>query len=223
MRVLLADDHTLFRRVLAGLLAEMADVTVVGEARDGQEAVLAAEQLRPDLVLMDVRMPSCNGIEATRRIKQGLPQVRVVALTISEDLGDLLQIVQNGASGYLLKNATPEELAEGLRQAMRGETVLSAPMASRVFQVAARSPESPEVSTRAGVLSPREQEVLRLVAEGATNKEVSSRLAVSESTVRNHLYHVLRKLHARNRVQAALAIEGRCPAPGQGAPTGGPA
>ncbi|MBF8267759.1 MAG: two component transcriptional regulator, LuxR family [Dehalococcoidia bacterium] len=207
MRVLVVDDHALVRGVLARFLSGVGDIQVVGEAGDGNEAIAAVRRLCPDLVLMDVRMPGCDGIEATRRIKLEMPQVKIVALTISEEVSDLVQIIRNGAEGYLLKDATPEELITALRQVAEGEAALSPRVAAKVFHEFAPNPKSRSELPRTNDLSPRETEVLRLVAEGASNREVSARLSLSESTVRNHLHHILGKLHVRNRLQAVLVAE----------------
>ena len=209
MRILLVDDHALVRGILARFLSQAEGIQVVGEAGNGEEALVAARKLQPDIVLMDIRMPVSNGIEATQRIKEEMPGVKVVALTVSEDMGDLAEAFKSGAEGYMLKSATPEELIAGLRQVWGGETALSSSVAARVFR------ELRQESSRRGVLStvrhlsPREVEILRLVAEGASNKEIGARLSLRESTVRNHMHHVLGKLQVRNRMQAALFAESR--------------
>ncbi|MBI4203192.1 MAG: response regulator transcription factor [Chloroflexi bacterium] len=203
MRVLVVDDHALVRRALASILRNVQDIEVVGEAEDGRQAIEAARQLDPDIVLMDVRMPNCNGIEATQRIKQEFPQIKVLALTISEEVNDLVQIITSGAEGYLLKSASPEDLIAGLRQVAEGTVALSPGMAAKVIREFAQRSESWSDCSQAA-LSPREVEVLQLVGNGDSNKEISARLSLSESTVRNHLHHVLEKLHLRNRMQAAI-------------------
>lgn len=203
MRVLLVDSHVLVRRAFASLLSAMQDIEVVGETGDGMKVVEAAKSLCPDVVLMDVHMPGCNGIEATRRIKQELPQVKVLALTASERVGDLVQVIVSGADGCLLKNATPEELAVGLRKVAEGDVALSPGLAAQLFREFAHHREGLGGCSRAN-LSPRELEILRLVAQGESNKKISRLLGLNESTVRNHMHNVVEKLHLRNRVQAAI-------------------
>lgn len=209
MRVLVVDDHVLFRQAIVALLSGVTDMEVVGEAQDGEEAVAIARKLHPDVVLMDIRMRNCNGIEATRRIKQEMPQVKILALTVSEEMSDLVQIIRNGAEGYLLKSATPEECVAALRQVMEGEAAISPRVAARIFHELAQDARSQSDFPRDSNLSPRELEILQLVSEGASNKEISVRLSLSGSTVSNHLHNLLGKLHARNRVQAALLAESR--------------
>lgn len=202
VRVLLVDDQNLFRRGLARLLASSEDVEVVGEAADGQEAVEKARSLWPDLVLMDVHMPVCDGIQATRLIKAERPQTKVVVLTVSEEDADLFQAINSGAEGYLLKNLYPDELFHFIQRVMLGESPISPAMAGRLLQEI-RQPSRRQGPGHASELTPREREVLRLVAEGLSNAEIASRLYVVEGTVKNHLHSVLRKLRLSNRVQAA--------------------
>lgn len=199
IRVLLADDHALFRRGLASLLASHADIEVVGEAGDGQEAIERARELMPDVVLMDVRMPGVGGLEATRRLKEEMPYVRIVMLTVSESEDDLFGALKNGAQGYLLKNLDPDDLIACLHQVQRGEAPLAPPMAAKILrEFAAPSP-------RPGpTLTPRERQVLELVARGDANKEIARHLQISENTVKNHLRNILEKLHLQNRLQAVM-------------------
>lgn len=208
IRVLLVDDHSLFRKGLAGLLAREKEFKVVGEAQDGVEAVKLAKGLKPDLVLMDIYMPGSDGLEATRRIRDALPSTRVVILTISEEDRNLFEAIKCGAHGYLLKKVEPEELFEMLRGVFRGEAPISRATATKVLnefaEQARRSPEKVPAET----LSPKEREVLQLLTEGLTNKEIGNRLGIAENTVKNHLKNILGKLHLANRVQAAtFAIE----------------
>lgn len=203
IRVCLVDDHTLVRRGIAALLAGDPEIEVVGEASDGLEAIELTRALRPDVVLMDIRMPGCDGLRATRIIKQEMPSVRIVVLTVSEDDEDLFEAVKAGAQGYLLKRMEPRDLCAMVHSAYRGEAPIAPAMAARIIQEISGGPR-PDVRERdEEVLSPREQEVLALVAQGLANKEVAARLGISEYTVRNHLRSVLEKLHLRNRVEAA--------------------
>lgn len=199
VRVLLADDHALFRRGLASLLADRNDIEVVGEAGSGQEAIDRAREVMPDVILMDVRMPGLNGLEATRRIKEEMPYVRIVILTVSEDDEDLFTALKNGAQGYLLKNIDPEDLIACIHQVQRGEAPLAPPMASKILK------EFSAPATRPGpTLTQRERQVLELVARGDANKEIARHLQISENTVKNHLRNILEKLHLQNRVQAVM-------------------
>ena len=205
MRILLVDDHALFRAGIASLLAGQRDIEVVGQAEDGQGAVEAARRLRPDLVLMDLHMPGMGGIEATRRIRAELPEVKVVILTVSDQDRDLFEAIRGGAHGYLLKNLEPEELFDYLKGVSQGEAPISGRMAARLMEeFAARSERPREADTDPlGELTAREREVLRLVAAGASNREIATALTLSENTVKNHIRNILEKLHLDNRVQAA--------------------
>jgi two-component system NarL family response regulator len=208
-RVLIVDDHSLFRSGLVRLLAAKG-VDVVGEAADGLEAIETAQELKPDIVLMDIRMPHCNGIEATREITHLLPATRVVVLTVSEDDDDLFAAIRAGARGYLLKNVAPDDLIRLLEGIAAGEAPISGSMANRLlveFAQRAKLPGDPANPSVTHVLTGREIEVLRCVAAGNSNREVASLLAISENTVKNHLRSILEKLHLANRVQAvAYAI-----------------
>lgn len=205
-RVLLADDQTLFRKAVAALLASSANFEVVGEAEDGIQAIEKARELRPDLILMDVRMPRCSGIEATRQIRAELPNVKIVILTVSDEEEDLFEAIKCGAQGYLLKNLRPEALFEYLEGVFRGEVALTPAVATKVLGEFLRLASQPVAPTSAlESLTPREREILKLVAQGASNKEIASTLNIVEGTVKNHLHHVLEKLHLRNRAQAAAS------------------
>jgi two-component system nitrate/nitrite response regulator NarL len=202
VRVLLADDQNLFRRGLATVLASAEDLEVVGEAADGREAVEKTRSLLPDVVLMDLHMPVCDGIQATQLIRAECPQTKVVVLTVSEDDADLFQAISSGAEGYLLKNLYPDELFHFIHRVMAGESPVSPAMASRLLQEI-RQPSRRQGPGSASELTPREREILQLVAEGLSNAEIASRLYVVEGTVKNHLHNVLGKLQLSNRVQAA--------------------
>jgi len=205
IRVLLVDDHTLFRKGLASLLATQADIEVVGEAANGNEALQKARELMPDLILMDIWMPECDGLEATRRIKEEMPYVKIVMLTVSDDDRSLFEAIKCGARGYLLKNLEPQELFNLLRGVFRGEAPISRPLASRILDEFARYARGKNRDSNAGPgLTQREKEVLRLLAEGASNKEIAAALCITENTVKNHLRNIMEKLHLQNRVQVAV-------------------
>lgn len=204
MRVLLADDHALFRAGIASLLRAWG-LEVVGQAGDGIEAIELAHRLQPELVLMDIGMTPCNGLEATRVIKSELPEVKVIIVTVSEDDQDLFEAVKSGAEGYLLKGMSEEELGSTLEKISTGQAALSPALAVKILDEFARmareetgKPPRPEDE-----LTDREREVLRLVADGATNREIGSQLYISENTVSFHMKNILAKLHLKNRAQAA--------------------
>lgn len=204
IRVLLVDDHVLLRKGLASLIDPLEDMEVVGEAGDGQEALERARELMPDLILMDIQMPGWDGLKATQRIKEEMPYVKIVMLTISDDDKDLFEAVKSGAQGYLLKDIETEELFELLRGVHRGEAPISRLMAARILDEFARLAQREMWVPICGEsLTPREREVLQLVAEGATNKEIASQLFIAENTVKNHLRSILAKLHLGNRAEAA--------------------
>jgi DNA-binding NarL/FixJ family response regulator len=204
MRVLLADDHALFRAGIASLLGAWG-MDVVGQAANGFEAIELTRRLRPDLVLMDIRMSPCNGLEATQVIKAEHPEVKVIIVTVSEDDHDLFEAVKSGAEGYLLKGMSEEELSSTLEKLAAGEPALSPGLAVKILDEFARMARE-GTSQSAGSesrLTDREHDVLRLVADGATNREIGARLSISENTVSFHMKHILAKLHLKNRAQAA--------------------
>jgi DNA-binding NarL/FixJ family response regulator len=211
MRILLADDHALFRDGVASLLTAWG-YDVVGTAGDGEEAVALASRLKPDLVLMDVRMPRCTGLEATRRLAIAAPETRIVMLTVSEDEDDLFRAIKAGAQGYLLKNLESAELRSMLEAVARGEAAISPATAARIIDEFLRPRP---VVERSGPerLTEREVEVLRLVTAGLRNKEIAAGLAISENTVKFHLKNIVEKLHAQSRAElAARAVrEGLVP------------
>ncbi|WP_263120984.1 response regulator transcription factor [Cellulomonas sp. RIT-PI-Y] len=200
IRVLLADDHPVVRSGLAGMLAVEPDIDVVGEVPDGAAAVVAAAELRPDLVLMDLRMPVLDGAAATARIVAEVPGVRVLVLTTYETDADILRAVEAGATGYLLKDTPRDQLVAGVRGAARGETALSPSVASRlVQQMRGGDAERP---------TPRELEVLAAVARGLSNAAIGAELFIAEATVKTHLLRVFAKLGVDDRTRAVtVALE----------------
>lgn len=204
MRILLVDDHALFRAGVAGLLRQQVGFQVVGEAEDGEEALEKAKELMPDLILLDLYMPGMGGLEATRRIKEVLPSVKIVILTVSEEDRDVFEAVKAGAHGYLLKKIESEAFFRTLRGVSRGEAPISRATATKILAEFARQTcRGAGDASPPGGLSPREQEVLEVLSRGATNKEIAASLGISGDTVKNHLKNILKKLHLGNRVQAA--------------------
>jgi DNA-binding NarL/FixJ family response regulator len=203
-KFLLVDDNTLLRASLAKLIGLWRAGAVIEEASNGQEALEKARSLHPDVILMDIRMPGCDGIEATRLIKAELPETKIIMLTVSEEEEDLFEAVTSGAHGYLLKNMRPEELFEMLEGALEGEAVVAPRLAKRILQAfvdqAHRRAKMDETGEE---LSPREVEVLELASQGATNKEIAEELFISVGTVKNHVHNILEKLHLKNRAQIA--------------------
>ncbi len=202
IRVLLVDDHPLFRSGVRSLLARQPDVEVVGEAADGLDGVQQARQLRPDVVLLDLNMPGASGREAVKTLSEDLPGTRVLMLTVSEDADDLIETLQAGAAGYLLKNIETEYFVDAIRRAAAGDSVISPEMTGKLVAglkrpAAASAPEK-------DLLSAREREVLAGLARGASNKDLARSLDLAESTVKIHVQNILRKLKLTSRVQAAV-------------------
>jgi DNA-binding NarL/FixJ family response regulator len=206
VRVLLADDQALFREALATLLGARPEVQVVGEAGDGFQALQRSADLRPDVVLMDLHMPVLDGIAATRRLRAEQPEVRVLALTTFDDDEDVFEALRAGALGYLLKDVSSDRLVEGVLAAARGESVLQPSVAAKVVARLAQLDAAPRSRPQPLVvpLSDRELDVLRLLADGRSNREIAGELFLAEGTVKNHVTNVLAKLGARDRTQAAL-------------------
>lgn len=203
LRVVVADDHDLFRRGLTEVLEEEPDIEVVGEARNGQEAVQRAEQLMPDVLYMDLNMPGQGGIEATAYLSQSMPDLKVLVLTVSEDPGDLFQALGVGALGYVLKTATPSDIVDALKQVHQGWVVISPSMAPRFLSDLSRPPDpAPSPAAAETHLTLREQEILMQVARGLSNMEIADALLVSENTVKTHIKNILGKLHSKSRSQA---------------------
>jgi DNA-binding NarL/FixJ family response regulator len=206
VRVLLVDDQALVRRGFRLILEAAGDITVVGEAADGQAALHAAEQHDPDVVLMDIRMPNPDGIAATRRLaSHGQPRPRVLVLT-TYDLDEYVyDALRAGASGFLLKDTPPEQLAPAVRTVAAGDALLAPSVTRRLIEQFARHPaRAPHPAAQPANLTEREQQVLRLLARGLSNNEIATRLAVSDTTVKTHLSNVFNKLALRDRVQAVV-------------------
>jgi DNA-binding NarL/FixJ family response regulator len=204
IRVVISDDHDLFRRGLRMVLEAEEDIAVVAEAADGQEAVARVEELAPDVVLMDVRMPRMGGIEATRLIRQLFPITRIIVLTVSDEEDDLLGAVKAGANGYLLKEVSIEEVADAVRKVYAGESLLSAALASKLLAEFSGPPKAlDDPVTSSARLTEREVAVLKLVALGHDNARIAAQLTVSESTVRNHVANILTKLQQRSQIEPA--------------------
>ena len=202
MKVLLADDHALFRAGIASLL-QAGGHEVVGEAGDGIEALERTRELHPELVLMDITMPRCGGLEATRLIKAEMPEVKIVMVTVSHEEADLFEAVKSGAEGYLLKDMSNEEFERTLDGIAGGEAPLSQGLATKILEEFARvSRGKGTQGNDRDTLTSREQEVLQLVTEGKTNREIADVLFIAESTVNFHMKNILSKLHLRNRAEA---------------------
>ena len=206
IRVLVVDDHALFRRGLEMVLAQEPDIEVVGEAADGSEALVMARELAPDIVLMDVRMPRRSGIEACLAIKDSVPSAKIVMLTISDEEADLYEAIKAGASGYLLKEISIDEVADAIRAVHGGQSLISPAMASKLLTEFAtmikRSDERSQVP--APRLTDRELEVLKLVARGLNNRDIAKELFISENTVKNHVRNILEKLQLHSRMEAVV-------------------
>ena len=206
VKILVVDDHTLFRRGIAAVLAHQEGLEVVGEASDGLEAIEKAREIAPDVILMDLNMPRCSGLEAIQALQAEMPQINILVLTVSEMETDLFAAVKFGATGYLLKKAEPEELISAILHIARGEVIVSPLMAPKLlteFKDLTAGAERKPADRADADLSPREGEVLQLVAQGSTNKEIADSLFISENTVKTHLKNIMEKLHLANRSQAA--------------------
>lgn len=204
IRVLVADDHILMRHGLRLIIDAQEDMEVVGEAGDGFEALELAGELRPDIILMDIAMPHCDGLEATKLIKRQLPEVQIIVLTVHEEAERLFEALQSGARGFLLKKARAEELIAALRGVLRGEAYLSPLMASKLVDEFVRltRAHSP-LPVLKSPLTPREQEVLQKIVEGSNNEQIAAALSISVNTVKRHVSSILAKLGVQNRRQAA--------------------
>lgn len=206
--ILLADDHELFRKGLAGLIDAQPDLEVVGQAGDGFEAVTLARDLRPNLIVMDINMPVCSGLEATRLIRatRSEPEPQIIMLTIHDEEENLFEAIKAGANGYILKSTNATDFLRGVRGALAGEAILPPKLAAHLLEEFARlanRPTSATSSENEPNLTPREREVLNLIVTGATDKEIAAQLSLSVHTVKSHVRNILSKLHAVDRHQAA--------------------
>lgn len=204
LRIVLADDHLLFRKGVAAVLAFRPEYQVVGEASDGLEAVEVARAARPDVILMDLTMPRCSGLEATRIIKGEMPQIKIIVLTVSDTDRDLFGAIKSGADGYLLKNIQQDQLFKMLEGLQRGEAPVTGVLAARILKEFREPEQSALLVEGENDLTSRESQVLELLVQGLTNKEIAAALSVAEDTVRAHVRLILEKLHLQNRTQAAV-------------------
>lgn len=202
IRVLIADDHTLFRQGLRRVLELESDIRVVGEASNGQDALNLAAKVKPDVLVVDVTMPGLGGLEVARKVKESLPGVAVIILTMHEDQEYLVKAMRSGADGYLLKDVDSQNLIEAIRTARQGRPYLQPSLAGKVLASMARGEEKPAPSPL--MLTRREVEVLKLIGQGASNREIAEKLFISEKTAKNHLTHIFTKIGVTDRTQAAL-------------------
>ena len=202
-KVLVVDDHPLLRRGVMDVLALQENLMVVGEAADGAEAVDKARELGPDVIVMDLEMPTMNGVEATKALQDVLPTANILMFTVSDKQADLFAAMRAGAKGYVLKNATGSDLTRAVFQIAQGGVIISPEMATKLLGELKVESESADPDGLAAALTPREAEVLALVAKGASNKELATALFVSENTIKTHMRNIMDKLHLANRSQAA--------------------
>ena len=208
IRVLIVDDHTLFRSGIKALLQRHEDFEVVGEAGDGLEGLKRAKSLQPDVVLLDLHMPGIGGREAVKLLSEEVPACNVLLLTVSEDAEDLIETIRAGARGYLLKNIETDFLLNAIRSAARGESVVSPQMTGKLMMGVRMGKEGAAPEDDREKLSPREKDIIALLAKGVSNKEMAHTLNVAESTIKIHVQNILKKLHLTSRVQAAVyAVE----------------
>lgn len=207
IRVLVVDDHALFRRGLVSVLDEEEDIDVVSEAGDGEEAVREAAALRPDVVLMDVMMPGASGIDACASIREAAPHTKLIMLTMSDEESDLFDALKAGATGYLLKAIGVTDIARAIRSIAEGQSFINSAMATKLigeFAELAKQESSPPSRAALPDLTPRETEVLKLVARSLNNREIGERLFITENTVKNHVRNILEKLQVHSRTEAAI-------------------
>lgn len=209
IQLLLVDDQTLIRQGLASLLSLEDDFQVVGHAGNGEEALSMATNLKPDIVLMDIRMPVMDGVEATRRLRETMPQIKILVLTTFDEDEYIVQAMQAGASGYLLKDAPTEQLSAAIRSVHNGFTQLGPTIAPKLFS--RLSPQSSSKESIQELFTDRELEILKLLGQGKSNKEIAQTLFITEGTVKNHITKILSQLNARDRTQAALWAQQNLP------------
>ena len=197
IKVLVVDDHLLSRKGIVSILSTHPMFDIAGEATDGQEALVKARILMPDIILMDINMPGIGGLEATRLIKEEMPYVKIVILSVSDDVQDFFEAIKKGAQGYLLKNMEPEYWIDYIISIVQGEAPISRALATKILQEFS----IPRANMLSNKVSERELEVLQLVSQGMSNKEIGEKLCISESTVKNHLRNIMDKLHLQNRMQ----------------------
>jgi DNA-binding NarL/FixJ family response regulator len=204
IRVLICDDHALFRRGLVMVLESEDGIEVVAEAEDGEDAIAKAAETAPDVILMDVRMPKMSGIDATRAIADVVPAAKILMLTVSDEEEDLYEAVKAGATGYLLKEISIEEVANAIRAVTTGQSLISPSMASKLLSEFNNLAKAAQQKVLAPKLTDRELQVLKLVAQGLSNREVAEQLFISENTVKNHVRNILEKLHLHSRMEAVV-------------------
>lgn len=204
IKVVIVDDHALLREGLAKILSLESNFLIVGEANCGDEAIALTRTLKPDVVLMDINMPGLNGIEATKIIKEEMPQVEIIALTIHEDEEYIFELVRAGVSGYILKDIQPEQLIKAIKDVAEGKTAIQPNITAKLLGEFNRLSDRKTNMFSCDQLTARELEVIKLIAQGMPNKEIASTLYISEKTVKNHITNIFRKLNVEDRTQAAL-------------------
>ncbi len=205
IKILIVDDHPLIRRGLSAVIRETEDMTIVGEAMDGLQAIKRARDLSPDVVLMDIFMPTMNGVEATAILVRNLPWVKVMMLTISDKEEDLYSAIKAGANGYLLKNVRPNDLVDAIRQVVQGGAIITPNLAPRLLDDLLEDRADSD-SRSPTALTQRERDVLELVSAGLSNREIGAKLFISENTIKTHLRNIMDKYHFKNRAEAAAYI-----------------
>ena len=209
IRILIADDHQLLREGIRNFLSLEPDFEIIGEAANGEEAIARTIELRPDVLLLDINMPKASGIEVASRLKESCPEVRILALTIHDDQNYMMNMIQSGAAGYLLKDVEPSMMVQAVRRVYAGESYVEPSLTKKLFQGITNREEKKVAPAAPGItegerLSTREIEVLRLIGKGMSNAEIARTLYLSEKTVKNHLTNIFRKIDVTDRTQAVL-------------------